>query len=76
MAIIYGDDTDNVLDGDTDTRNEFYKNDTIYGLGGNDVLNGGEGHDVLYAHDRDLNPTGEINFLNGGAGGDRLYGDA
>ncbi|MCC7425487.1 MAG: calcium-binding protein [Alphaproteobacteria bacterium] len=66
MAIINGDENDNVLNGDTDLGDV---NDTINGLGGNDTLSGLTGDDILNGGDGD-------DILDGGEGNDTLNGDA
>ena len=57
-----GPDDDTTLPGTADP-------DTLYGLGGNDVLNGHEGGDTIYGGDAD-------DTLNGDLGNDYLYGQA
>ena len=60
----------NVITGSTD-------NDTIYSLGGNDILRGEDGNDELYGGDGDDFLYGEDgnDTLIGGDGDDELYGD-
>lgn len=49
MAIITGDETNNLLDGgaDPDTLSGLGGDDILSGAGGNDTANGGEGDDTL-----------------------------
>lgn len=61
-----GRNRDDVINGDAGGR-EY--DDTINGLGGNDVLNGGGGADQLYGGDGD-------DQLFGGLGRDKLFGQA
>lgn len=60
MAVIKGDDSDNVLDGTGG-------NDYIYGYAGEDTLSGGDGNDVLYG-------GAGADTLYGGEGNDQLSG--
>lgn len=72
MAIINGNDLDNVLNGDLDAN----INDTINGFGGNDVLLGLSGNDRLFGGagaDQLLGGSG-ADLLDGGSGADRLDG--
>jgi hypothetical protein len=52
--------------------------DTIYGLGGNDILAGYDGYDKLYGGSGNDTLWGEGSFddLYGGTGVDQLWGDA
>ena len=61
---------DNPLNGDTTRSNE------IHGLGGNDVISGGDYHDFLLGGDGDdtLYGMGGDDYLVGGSGADTLYG--
>ena len=69
MAIINGDNQDNVLTGTNlaDTINGFDGHDVLIGLSGNDILNGGLGDDELFGQ------AGN-DLLNGGAGADTMNG--
>ena len=58
MALITGDEFDNVLHGTPEA-------DVIKGLGGNDTINGYGGNDTLYGGDG-------YDYLNGGAGDDYI----
>jgi Ca2+-binding RTX toxin-like protein len=71
MAIINGDNQDNVLTGTNlaDTINGFDGHDVLIGLDGNDILNGGLGDDELFGQ------AGN-DLLNGGAGADIMNGGA
>jgi Ca2+-binding RTX toxin-like protein len=71
MAIINGDNLDNVLTGTNlaDTINGFDGHDVLIGLDGNDILNGGLGDDELFGQ------AGN-DLLNGGAGADIMNGGA
>ena len=74
MAIINGDNQDNVLNGTNlaDTINGLDGNDVLVGLAGNDILNGGLGDDELFGqagNDR-LNGGAGADTMNGGAGND------
>jgi Ca2+-binding RTX toxin-like protein len=75
MAIITGDETNNLLDGgaDPDTLNGLGGDDILSGAGGNDTANGGEGDDTLNGGDGDDFLAGDAgdDVLNGGAGQDR-----
>ena len=71
MAIINGDNTDNVLVGTNlaDTINGFDGDDVLLGLAGNDGLIGGAGADELFGQ------AGN-DLLNGGTGADTMSGGA
>jgi Ca2+-binding RTX toxin-like protein len=71
MALINGDNADNVLVGTnlSDTINGLVGNDVLIGLAGNDFLNGGAGNDEL------LGQAGN-DLLNGGTGADSMTGGA
>jgi Ca2+-binding RTX toxin-like protein len=71
MAIINGDDTDNVLSGTSlsDTINGLGGDDVLLGLAGNDFVNGGAGADELFGQ------AGN-DLLNGAAGADQMTGGA
>lgn len=71
MAVINGDDLDNILTG-TATA------DFIAGNGGNDQLSGGSGDDDLYGGDGDDHVSGDAgnDLIDGGAGRDVLAGGA
>jgi len=66
----------------TDSANTLYADSThdsvLYGLGGNDKLNGGNGNDTLYGGTGSdlLHGGGGNDVLDGGTGSDQLYGDA
>lgn len=71
MAIINGDNNNNILNG-------TIGNDVIHGLSGNDIINGGGGaHDELFGDDGNdfidaIN--GGNHLLDGGSGDDQLFG--
>jgi Ca2+-binding RTX toxin-like protein len=68
----FGDDTDNILQG------EFGVNDAIAGRDGDDILLGFSGHDVLDGGlgDDELQGGSGDDLLIGGPGADRLIGDS
>ncbi len=66
---------------DLGTGNDVYKStatgaETIYGRGGNDVIETGAGNDRIYGHDGNdtLRSSAGNNYLYGGNGDDVLYG--
>ena len=63
---------------DSYMRPVFVDNNTMYGLGGDDSLNGSAGADILYGGEGNdtLNGNGGDDYLEGGAGNDKLYGGA
>ena len=70
LAMSLGDSSDNVISGFNDGPNRIYGlggNDTLNGGSGNDIINGGNGNDTLYGDDGD-------DLLDAGAGDDLLYG--
>lgn len=71
MAIVDGDNGDNVLDGtnSADVINGFGGDDILNGLGGSDVLDGGTGNDSLFG-------GSGTNTLTGGTGADSFIVDA
>jgi Ca2+-binding RTX toxin-like protein len=71
MAIINGDNADNVLSGTnlSDTINGLGGDDVLLGLAGNDFVNGGAGNDELFGQ------AGN-DLLNGGVGADQMTGGA
>ncbi|MHC0052916.1 Hint domain-containing protein [Actibacterium sp. D379-3] len=78
MANIYGDDTDNVLNGTnvSDRISGKGGDDTIHGNGGDDCIDGGTGNDVIdggTGQDRIYGGDG-ADAISGGDGDDRLYG--
>jgi Ca2+-binding RTX toxin-like protein len=74
MAIINGDNQDNVLTGTNlpDTINGFDGHDVLIGLAGNDILYGGLGDDELFGQDGNdvLNGNSGADTMTGGAGND------
>jgi Ca2+-binding RTX toxin-like protein len=62
--------------GDDTLRSRLFAGTQVYGLGGNDVLYGGAGVDVLlgYEGNDDLYGNNGSDFLFGGLGDDDLYG--
>lgn len=80
MAIINGDELNNVINGtnDSDTINGFGGNDVLRGYSGNDLLNGGDGDDQIegsYGADTIVGGLGN-DRIDGQSGADTLYGNA
>jgi len=78
MAIFFGDDLDNTINGTT-AEDWIYGqngNDTLNGNGGNDNISGGEGNDLLNSGtgDNSLHGWGGNDTLNGESGNDILNG--
>ncbi|RVU20061.1 calcium-binding protein [Methylobacterium oryzihabitans] len=74
MAVIFGTPGDNVLEGAVVLDDGLYlSNDTIYGLGGDDLLIGGTFSIKAYEHDILSLDFGD-DYLNGGDGNDILIG--
>lgn len=70
----YGDETNNTISGITGSASV---DDIMYGLGGNDTLNGSTGNNTLYGGDGndDLNGYTGNDYLDGGDGDDTLSGN-
>ncbi|MDE5102690.1 MAG: cellulose binding domain-containing protein, partial [Trichodesmium sp. St19_bin2] len=71
MAIIFGNSTNNTLNG-------FFSNDSLYGQAGDDSLYGQAGDDILYGQDGkdNLRGGGGADVLKGGNHSDKLFGNA